>query len=167
MAIHKVLLLGNPSLREPCDEVRSFDNELQDIVNNLKDTLNYILKKGIYAKAISAPLINIHKQIVYVHTRRKTFVLINPVIKSASEELVDSWESSLCFDQAFFVKTQRHLWVDVEYSNEKGEIVTERFEKNYSKLVQHEIDHLNGVVSTDYLKNPKSEIVMRSEWAKM
>lgn len=167
MAIHKVLLLGNPALRTHCNEVTGFNNDLNDIITNLKDTLNYILKKGIYAKAISAPLISIHKRVVYIQTRRKTIIMVNPVIKEFSEEMVDSWESSLCFEQAFFVKIPRHEWVEVEYNNEKGESVTERFKKDYSKVVQHEIDHLNGIVSTDHLKNPKSEIVMRSEWAKM
>ncbi|MFX0116069.1 MAG: peptide deformylase, partial [Candidatus Hodarchaeota archaeon] len=53
----------------------------------------------------------------------------------------------------------------IEYQNERGEITVEKFIDDLSELVQHEIDHLNGILATDHLTDVK-RIILRQEWEK-
>lgn len=75
------------------------------------------------------------------------------------------WDSCYSFDVAFFVGIERHKSVEVEYQDENGELLVERFSDDLSELLQHEIDHLHGVLATDHLKNAK-KIISREEWEK-
>ena len=82
-----------------------------------------------------------------------------------SREKVIIWDSCYCLDVAFFVEINRYKSIKVKYRNEKGELLEEKFDDNLSELVQHEIDHLNGIHCTDYLSDGKS-IMMREKWEK-
>ena len=75
------------------------------------------------------------------------------------------WDSCFSFDVAFFVKIKRFKSIKVKYQNEIGESMEEMFSDDLSELLQHEIDHLHGVLATDYLDNNK-DIVLRTEWEK-
>jgi len=65
----------------------------------------------------------------------------------------------------FFVKITRNRSITVEYLDEKNIKHLEEFKDGMSELLQHEIDHLDGVLCSDHLKNPKN-IAMYEEWVK-
>jgi peptide deformylase len=67
---------------------------------------------------------------------------------------------------AFFIETVRSREITVKYTDEKGQDITETFSDDLSELFQHEIDHLDGILATDYLKDTR-KIIMRSEWEKL
>ena len=75
------------------------------------------------------------------------------------------WDSCYSFDVAFFVKIKRHKKIKVEYQDEHGRFISEEFVDDLSELFQHEIDHLDGILATDYLKDNKN-IILRDEWEK-
>jgi peptide deformylase len=76
------------------------------------------------------------------------------------------WDSCFSFNVGFFVLVDR-LWnVKVEYSDLKGNKQALEAKGELSELLQHEIDHLDGVLATDRMKN-KQAIMMRSEWEKL
>ncbi len=66
---------------------------------------------------------------------------------------------------AFFVKIERHQSVKVKFYDEEGNKYEEIFKDDLSELLQHEIDHLYGILATDHLKN-NQDIMMREEWEK-
>jgi peptide deformylase len=95
----------------------------------------------------------------------RTLVMVNPKITEKSKELIEVWDSCYSFDVAFFVKIKRHKKIKVEYQDEHGRFISEEFVDDLSELFQHEIDHLDGILATDYLKDNKN-IILRDEWEK-
>jgi peptide deformylase len=91
--------------------------------------------------------------------------LVNPEIINESDETFEIWDSCFSFDVAFFVKTKRFKSVKVKYQNENGEWLEETYYDDLSELLQHEIDHLHGVLATDHLMS-NMDIILRAEWEK-
>lgn len=163
MAVNEVLMIGNPKLREKCAEITDFDDELNEILEDLKDTLSDLQKTKNIGRALAASQIGHMKKVVYMQTPARTIIMVNPKITWRSEEMFEVWDSCFSFDMAFFVKIKRHKKIKVEYQDEKGNSKIEEFEGDVSELFQHEIDHLYGILSTDYLEDNK-QIIMRNEW---
>lgn len=164
--IRNVLLLGNPLLREKSANVVDFDSELIPIVRDLEDTLSYLQESTGIGRALAAPQIGHMKKVILYNTPDARLVMVNPVINHRSEEMFDVWDSCFSFDVAFFVNIKRHLSIEVSYFNEQGDLKSATFNDDLSELFQHEIDHLYGILATDYLTDNK-QILMRSEWEKI
>ncbi len=165
MAVKEILLIGNPLLREISEKVTDFNSELKNLVTDLKDTLIDFQKRKKIGRAIAAPQIGILKQAIYVHLSDRSFALINPEITRKSDKTFEIWDSCFSFDVAFFVKTERYQSIKVKFYDEMGNLCEEVFKDGMSELLQHEIDHLYGILATDHLKNSK-DIIMREEWEK-
>lgn len=161
--IKEILLIGNPVLREKSEDITSFDNDLQDIVNDLKDTIIDFQQRKRIGRGIAAPQIGILKKVIYLNLPGKSFELINPEIIWKSDETIQLWDSCFSFDVAFFVKIQRFQSIKVKYQNIKGEWAEEVFNDDMAELLQHEIDHLHGILATDHLTDNKN-IILRGEW---
>lgn len=163
MVIRDVLLLGNPSLRKKSESVRNFDDELSHLLTDLKDTLTHIQKIKQIGRALAAPQINQMRSVIFFNLPEKSFFMVNPKITWKSEEKFSVWDSCFCFDVAFFIQIERYKSIKVRYQDEKGNEVFEQFDGEMSELIQHEIDHLDGVLATDHLIDNK-KIIMRCEW---
>ncbi len=163
MTIIDVLMLGNPKLREKSSEVINFEAEFKKNLLDLKDTLIYLQDTQRIGRAIAVPQIDIMKKLIYYQFPHKSFYMVNPKIIWKSEDLIDVWNSCFSFDVAFFVEIQRHKTIKVEYQDDNRNLVLEDFSNDILELVQHEIDHLHGILATDHLKDLK-KIIMRSEW---
>jgi len=163
--IKEIQLIGNPILREHSEDITEFDINLFNLVNDLKDTLIDFQHRKKIGRGIAAPQIAVLKKVIYVHMSDRSFPLINPEILWKSDETFENWDSCFSFDVAFFVKILRHRSIKVRYQNIKGEYIEELFEGDMSELLQHEIDHLHGILATDHLKNNK-DIILREEWEK-
>ncbi|MFX0125138.1 MAG: peptide deformylase, partial [Candidatus Hodarchaeota archaeon] len=85
------------------------------------------------------------------------------VIISKSEEKFWVWDSCFSFDVAFFVEILRHKKIKVRYQDETGDFHVKEFEDDMSELIQHETDHLQGILATDHLTDVK-RLIMRQEW---
>ncbi|HAN17482.1 MAG: hypothetical protein A2X13_09365 [Bacteroidetes bacterium GWC2_33_15] len=166
MPVKKILLLGNPVLREKSEDIIAFDNQLDGLIVDLRDTLIDFQNRKKIGRGIAAPQIGVLKKVIYLNLPGRHFALINPVIIEKSSETFQVWDSCFSFDVAFFVLTRRHTSITVKYQNQKGEIIKETFTGNLSELLQHEIDHLHGILATDYLVN-KTDIILREEWEKL
>ena len=163
MSIKEVLMLGNPQLREKSFDIEDFNITFVQDLQDLQDTLTYLQKSKKIGRAIAAPQIGVKKNLIYYQLPDKSFYMVNPKITWRSEEMINVWDSCYSFDVAFFVEIQRHKNIKVEYQDENGNLVFEDFSDDLSELVQHEIDHLHGILATDHLKDVK-KIIMRSEW---
>jgi len=160
-----VLMLGNPKLREVSSNVDNFDGSLKENFQDLKDTLTYLQETKKIGRAIAAPQIGIMKNIVFFRLSDKTFYMINPKITWKSEGLINVWDSCFSFDVTFFVEIERYKAIEVEFIDQKGKKHSRKFENDLSELVQHEIDHLEGILATDHLTDVK-KIILRQEWEK-
>jgi peptide deformylase len=164
MVIRDTVLLGDPRLRE-VSEIVVFDKRLPQILEDLKDTLTEHQRIYGMGRGLAAPQIGYNKRVVYVQTPVFTGYLINPDIVWRSKEEFELWDSCFSMEAKFFVKINRRKSIKVKYIDEFNEFHNETFRDDMSELLQHEIDHLDGIICSDHLLDPKN-IVMRQEWEK-
>jgi len=164
--IRPILQLGNANLRKKSLPVRDFKSEdLARLIEDLSDTLKDAKKRFGYGRGIAAPQIGELKRIVFIDVQGFKSPLINPEIALASDATFEVWDSCFSFNVEFFVLVDRHRSIKVEYIDEKGKKQVMCAEGDLSELLQHEVDHLYGVLATDRMKDRK-RIMMRSELKK-
>lgn len=164
--IRPILQLGNETLRKKSSPIEDFHSkDLENLIEDLSDTLQDAKKKHGYGRGIAAPQIGVLKRVVFIDMLGFKSTLIDPTIMKASDEKFEVWDSCFSFNLAFFVLVERHCSVRVEYLDQKGKKHVIDAEDKLSELLQHEIDHLDGILATDRMKNTK-RIMMRSEWEK-
>jgi len=163
MAVKKILQVGNDLLYEKSEPVDFGSDDVESLVSDLKDTLQDFMERKKLGRGISAPQISVLKQAVYIIEEGEHLVLINPRITSRSLEKMMVWDSCFCYDVDIFVHIERDRDIEVEYQTPQREKKQETFSGPLSELLQHEIDHLNGVLSYQHLK-PPMRIMRRSEW---
>ena len=166
MVVKEVLLIGNPKLKEISKPITEHDPQPTEIIEDLKDTLLHLQDTMKIGRALSAPQISQLKQVVYYKLPDREFVMVNPDIVTKSRETYDEWDTCFSFNAAFFVEVERSRSIEVKYQDEDGNSKKEKFEGKLSGLVQHEVDHLNGILATDRIKD-KSRIIMREEWERL
>jgi peptide deformylase len=126
-----------------CDRVEIFDKKLSKLLNDMYDTM--IEFDGV---GLAAPQIGLNKQIaiVDIDDEAGTVELINPVILDASGEQTDP-EGCLSFPGVYGEVT-RPNYVKVKAQNRKGQTYTIEAEGFLARAIQHEMDHLHGVLFT-------------------
>ena len=165
MSKKNILMIGNEILRKTSDSIDFVKDNVEQYVQDLRDTLHHIQKEKQIGRAIAGPQIGYLKRIIYMETEEKKIVMINPHIAKKSQETFEVWDSCFSADVAFFGKTVRHKAITVEYFDEKQEKKHEDFKDDLSELFQHEIDHLEGILFTDHIID--NQIIMRTEWERL
>jgi len=164
MTVRQLLYLGNPELREPSETVNDV-SKISNIINDLRDTLTQLQIDYGMGRGLAAPQIGYKKRVIYLQIPERSFFLVNPKIVSRSPDTFEVWDSCFSMKVQFFVKITRNRSITVEYLDEKNIKHLEEFKDGMSELLQHEINHLDGVLCSDHLKNPKN-ITMYEEWVK-
>ncbi len=164
MAIREVLQLGNPLLRKICARLPDpAAIEVSNIVADLQDTLAHWRAATTYGRAIAAPQIGVLQRIVFLNVDRP-WPFINPEIVDRSAETMVVWDGCLSF-LSIFCQVPRSVWIHVRYHDQSGQQQELRAEGDLSELLQHEIDHLDGVLTLDRMTDVKT-IVSREEFEK-
>ena len=162
MAVKDILLLGNPVLRERCTNVRNAHNEdTQALIADLRDTLEDFRQRKGFGRGIAAPQIGSTERIIYVNIEVNG-PLINPVITGRSRKKFRLWDDCFSFPD-LLVEVNRNYSVVVTYLDEGGKRRQLKAEGAFSELLQHEIDHLNGVLAIDRAIDTR-HIMLRSEY---
>ena len=155
MAVKEILLLGNPKLYEVCKPVTK--NELEDvkkIVEDLHDTLMDFRKKYNAGRAIAAPQIGYTKKLVYMDID-KPVIFINPVLDILSAEMFELWDDCMSFPD-ILVKVKRHKRCHISYKDLDWNNQSLQLENDLSELLQHEVDHLDGILAISKAIDGKS-----------
>ncbi len=164
--IRPILQLGDRTLRKKSLPIEDFNSEsLRQLVGDLSDTLHDAKKRLAYGRGIAAPQIGELKRAVFIDTPAFKSALVNPEITWVSDATFEVWDSCFSFNFAFFVLVNRNRSVKVDYLDLRGNRQSLKAEADLSELLQHEIDHLDGVLATDRMKNKKA-IMTRPEWEK-
>ncbi len=158
----RVLPLGDPRLRCLCDPVPDVaDPDLLMERERLKNALDAFRAEKGFGRGIAAPQIGIPKRFIAINLGQGTHALINPVITWRSEETFTLWDDCMCFPD-LLVRVRRHASITLSFLDEEGRKQTwERLGRAESELLQHEVDHLDGVLATDLALDLKS-IIYRS-----
>ena len=146
MAVREILRLGNPALYEVCEEVEQGElDQIKSVVTEMHDTMMDFREKYGFGKAIAAPQIGVRKRLVYMHID-EPFVFINPFLSSKCGEMMELWDNCMSFPE-LLVRVKRHRRCRIDYRdidfNEQGRELADEL----SELLQHECDHLDGVLA--------------------
>ena len=147
MAACEILLLGNPKLLEKSVPVEEAELEYAISVGiDLRDTMEAFRSVHGWGRAIASPQIGVMKQIVYMELD-KPQLFINPVLSYLSTEMIELWDDCMSFPD-ILVKVRRHQSCRIAYRDETWREYSHVIKGDESELLQHEIDHLHGILAT-------------------
>ena len=145
--VRDVLLLGNPKLYNISAPV-SFEelSQVNEVVIDLHDTLMDFRGKTGLGRAIAAPQIGVHKRIIYMHIDEPV-VFINPKLTPVGPSMLELQDDCLSFP-GLFVKVRRYKKAVIKYKDMDWNDNELMLENDLSELLQHECDHLDGILAT-------------------
>ena len=159
--IKEVLLLGNPKLYEVSQKVRQDElHSLKVVVEDLHDTLIDFKKKYGAGRAIAAPQIGVMKRLIYMYIDSPV-VFINPTLMDKSKDMMVVWDDCMCFPD-LLVKVERHQTCSISYRDLEWKEQKMRLEGDLSELLQHEYDHLDGILAVSHALDERS-FALRSQ----
>ncbi len=152
--ILKILTNPHPKLRKKSTnfDISELKNEkTKQLLVDMKETM---LKKD--GAGLAAPQIGVNKRIIVLNHENNTFFMINPEITklSYSQEVCDEGCLSVVNEKGeiYYRPVSRHKWLNCKYIDEKGKIKKLKARNILARAIQHEIDHLDGILFIDYLK---------------
>lgn len=158
--IKEILKLGNPELYEVSTEIKAEDlPNLSTWTTDLHDTLLEYRRTYGAGRAIAAPQIGIKKRLLYMLTDRE-YVFVNPTLSFPDDEMMEVLDDCMSFP-GLCVKVMRHRRAVISYTDEQGTEQRMELEGDLSELLQHEYDHLDGILATMRAKDNKSLILMQ------
>jgi len=142
-----LLLLGDPRLYEMCKPVlpeelplvKSWVADMQNVMQQIRDRYHF-------GRAIAAPQLGIMKRLIYMNIDQPV-VFINPVLEELSADMFELWDDCMSFPN-LLVKVSRHQAITVNYLDENWEPRQWKMKDDLSELLQHEYDHLEGILCT-------------------
>jgi peptide deformylase len=146
-SLNDMLLLGDARLYETCAPITR--DELPFVANwvaDLHQVMQEIRAKYQFGRAIAAPQLGIMKRLVYMNID-KPVVFINPILTDLSEEMFEIWDDCMSFPN-LLVKVKRHKSLIINYLDENWEPQSWAMNDDLAELLQHECDHLDGILCT-------------------
>ena len=145
--LNDMLLLGDARLYETCAPITQ--DELPLVTNwvaDLHQVMQEIRAKYHFGRAIAAPQLGIMKRLVYMNID-KPVIFINPILTDLSEDMFEIWDDCMSFPN-LLVKLKRHKSLVINYLDENWQPQSWAMEDDLAELLQHECDHLDGVLCT-------------------
>ncbi|HEY7026718.1 MAG TPA: peptide deformylase [Gemmatimonadales bacterium] len=158
MSLLPLHLLGSPVLRERSAEVTTVDDEVRQFVDDLFETMH--AAKGV---GLAANQVGVARRIAVVETEEERLVLINPVILDAEGR--DTEEEGCLSIPKVYADVTRPEKVVLEATDRDGNRYTRTLDGLAARAVQHEIDHLDGILFVDHLGLLKRKRIL-SKWKK-
>ncbi len=157
-ALRHVRKLGDPVLRATAVEVERFDEGLRTEIERMGELMHDALGIGLAANQIGV----LHSVLVYrTHSEDEITALVNPVVEWSSEELEAAEEGCLSLPDVL-LEVERPAQVRVRAHNGSGDEVLVEAEGLEARVIQHEIDHLNGVLILDRVSRSARKEAMRA-----
>lgn len=145
--VKEILLLGDSRLYETSSEVKKEELlKYQETVRDLHDTLMDFREKYHAGRAIAAPQIGVFKRILYMYIDAPV-VFVNPTLEFPDCETMEVLDDCMSFP-GLLVKVKRYKRCIIRYKNMEWQDCKMRLEGDLSELLQHEYDHLDGILAT-------------------
>ncbi|MDG4718882.1 MULTISPECIES: peptide deformylase [Thalassospira] len=160
MALREILIVPDPRLKKECEPVAEVNDEIRDLLDDMLETM--YAAPGI---GLAAPQIGVMKRVVVMDVsddkdKPEPMKLINPEIIWESEDLSVYQEGCLSIPEQY-ADVERPAEVGVRYLDENGKEHEIEAEGLLATCIQHEIDHLDGVLFTDYLSALKRNMILK------
>lgn len=154
----KILLLGNPKLYEASVPVGR-EEDLSQLKQDLHDTLMAFRRTYHAGRAIAAPQIGVQKRVLYMYID-KPMLFLNPVLRFPDEEMMEVLDDCMSFP-TLYVRVLRHKRCIIDYFDETWQPHSLPLEGDLSELLQHEYDHLDGILATMRAIDSQSLVMKR------
>ena len=163
MSIRKLHLLGSPVLRQRAEPVPGVDDAVRQLIDDLFETMH--AAKGV---GLAANQVGIAQRVAVVDTGGEApqpLVLVNPTIVHRGEETETAEEGCLSIPE-IFGEVERPLSIIVEATDRSGAPFRLETSGYQARAIQHEIDHLDGVLFLDHLSAVKRGLLL-SKWKRL
>lgn len=145
--VREILRLGDSRLYETSFEIGPDERpEAARIGDDLKDTMGAFRARHGFGRAIAAPQIGEFRRVIYMDAGKPT-LLINPEIQFTGTETMEIWDDCMSFP-GLYVKVRRYTKVQVQYLDKDMQPHSMMLEGDLAELIQHEYDHLDGILAT-------------------
>jgi peptide deformylase len=150
LAHRNLIYYGSKTLRKPAEEVKNTGKEIKELIDEMFKIMH--AEKGI---GLAAPQVDVSKKVITIdirHSKGPMFAIINPVITGESVEKI-SYEEGCLSVPGIMREVTRPAAITVDALNPEGEEIQMEADGLLARVLQHEIDHLNGVLFIDYLED--------------
>ena len=143
----EILLLGNPKLYEVSEKVKREELEdLRPVFDDMFDCIRGIRRDYGFGRAIAAPQIGVQKRLICMLTD-KPYVIINPTLEFVGDEMMELMDDCMSFPK-LLVRVRRYRHCILRYLDENWVLNEKQMDDDMSELIQHEYDHLDGILAT-------------------
>ena len=160
MALRDIIILPDKRLRKVSKPVVKIDDEIRALVADMFETMYDAPGIGLAAIQVGVPLRVVTMDLSKREEHGEPKVFINPEIVSSSEDLSVYEEGCLSIPE-YYEEVERPSRVRVRFTDLDGKVHEEDAEGLFATCIQHEIDHLNGVLFVDYLSKLKRDRVLK------
>ena len=153
MAIRKILKFPNQDLRIKAKPVETFDDELKTLTDDMFETMHSV--NGI---GLAATQIGVAKQVAVIDIspeKNEPLVIVNPAIQILDPSKTEDYDEGCLSIPGFFEKISRPSDIKLSYQDLNGKKQEIKPEGLLTKVVQHELDHLNGRLFVDHISELK------------
>ena len=156
----EILLLGDPRLYAVSKEVEREELEaLRPVFADMFDCIRAIRRDYGFGRAIAAPQIGLQKRLICMLTDRP-YVIINPTLSFIGEEMMELLDDCMSFP-GLLVRVRRHRHCILRYRDENWEQQEKQMDDDMAELIQHEYDHLDGILATMRAIDDKSFVMKK------
>jgi peptide deformylase len=160
MTIKPLIILPDPLLRQVSKPIERVDSDLQRLVDDMLDTMYDAPGIGLAAVQIGVPRRMLVIDVAREGEDKQPLVFINPEIVASSDERSVYEEGCLSIPD-YYAEVERPATVSVKYLDRDGKEQTVEADSLLATCLQHEIDHLNGVLFIDHISRLKREMVVK------
>ncbi|HWQ53067.1 MAG TPA: peptide deformylase [Bryobacteraceae bacterium] len=161
MPARRILQLGDPLLRAVSSPV-SDPLGVNLVFHDLRDTLAEFRRSHGFGRGISAVQIGELKRLIYIEFAGTAYRIVNPTVEFCSETKITLWDDCFSFPN-LMVRLERAECVRVAYTGEDGGGVSLEASGALAELLQHEMDHLDGILAVDRALD-RDSLATRDEW---
>lgn len=149
MAIMPVIKMDNSMLHQKAKKVRKIDDSIQKLIDNMIETMHDIEGIGLAAPQVGVPL-----QVIVIHLpdEEEVITLINPEVVKISDETEMMREGCLSLP-GYNADVKRSTSITVKARDRQGKLIRINGEGLLAQVLQHETDHINGIVFVDHLES--------------
>jgi len=160
--VRKIVTAEEKTLREPSQPIGNIDKKIKDLAQDLIDTL--VIQKDPEGIGLAGPQIGKNLKIFAMRDGKDLRVIINPKILKVVKKPKDSKKPAIlegCLSiPHYYGPVDRALKITIEYQTLDGITKVESFTGLPAQIVQHEIDHLNGVLFVDHILSQKKKLYL-------
>lgn len=154
--ITDIVLLGDERLYQVCEPlVREDDALVERMVADMHQVILEFRAKYKAGRAIAAPQLGYMKRLIYMYVDGKSTVFINPEILYYSDEMMELWDDCMSLPN-LLVRLKRHQTIHIQFYDQQWNQHTWELKDDLSELLQHEYDHLNGILCTMRAIDPQA-----------